>query len=219
MSTTAPFTTVLLDMDGTVVDSADVVMRAFSHVISDMGLPEHSREQLFRYVGPPLWESFADLGLSGEDLDRAVTDYRTVYRTMFLEPPLFDGVLPMLEALHSAGVALATATSKQEYMARDQIVHLGIDPLFNVIAGATPDPACTKETVVRDALARLETAGADVSRPVLVGDRRFDVEGGAAVGIPVIGAAWGYAQPGEFDGAIAVANTPAEVVDLVLGRA
>lgn len=217
--TTLPWTTVLLDVDGTLVDSADVVIRAFHRTLADLGLPEREDRELAVFVGPPLVESFTALGLAGDALDAAVVHYREIYHTLYLEPAVYAGIPGLLADLDRAGVALATATSKQEYMARTQLDHLGLLPHFRVVAGATPDPACTKATVLRDALDRLDAAGIDTSRPVLVGDRSWDVEGGAEVGVPVIGAGWGYAAPGELGGALAIAPDVASARGLLLGSA
>ncbi len=212
-----PYSVVLFDVDGTLVDSADAVARGIQHALTVMGLPDLPVSELRKFVGPPLWDTFAEYGLSPEEQNKAVDAYRSFYHDIFLDPPLFDGVRLALEELHAAGLPLATATSKYYVMAEKQMEYLGIAPLFDVIAGAPPTPGSTKETVIRDALKRLEDMGRDVTRPVLVGDRIYDVEGAREVGIPVIGVKWGYDQPGEFDTADAVVETPAELVQLLLG--
>ena len=217
--TTTPWTTVLFDVDGTLVDSATVVVRAFRETLADLGLRSRTDAELAAFVGPPLTTSFTALGLSGQALEAAVSHYREIYHTLYLEPQVYPGIPELVADLDDAGIVLATATSKQEYMARDQLDHLGVLPHFRVVAGATPDPTCTKADVIRDALSRLGDAGARALRPVLVGDRRWDVEGGDAVGVPVIGAGWGYAAPGELRGALALAPDVASARDLLLGGA
>ncbi len=218
MNTVPPWTAVLFDVDGTLVDSAGVVLQAFRRTIEDLDLEPRADEQLRRYVGPPLWQSFEDLGLRGEERDLAVQRYRDHYLQIYLEPDPYPGIPELLKELHARGIALATATSKQEYMARGQLEHLGLDDLFRAISGATPDLSSSKATVARDALARLAVSGADVSRPVLVGDRSWDVDGGSQIGIPVIGAGWGYGEPGELAGALVVAeNVPSARALLISG--
>lgn len=217
MNADLPWTCILFDVDGTLVDSGGVVIRAFHQTLDELGLPQRTDDQLRSYVGPPLARSFEDLGLRGTGRDRAVATYRAFYGSMFLEPAPYPGIPELLEELTQARLPLATATSKQERMASAQLEHLGLSALFTVVAGATPDPSCSKATVARDALRRLEAVGVDTSRPVLVGDRQWDVEGGAEAGVPVIGAGWGYAHPGELDGALAVAPDPAAARDLLVG--
>lgn len=212
----AQWSCVLFDVDGTLVDSAAVVIDVFEITLSHYGLTVPSREDLRVHVGPPLWDSIQDLGLDGDITEEAIAFYRSHYIKRFLEPPLFPGVADMLHTLHKAGIPLATATSKQEPMARGQMEHLGLDTVFNVIAGATPDPDCTKATVIADALARLEAQGCDTSAPLLIGDRFWDIEGGAEAGVPVAGVTWGYAQPGELDPAIELWDSPEEATEYLL---
>lgn len=212
-----PWTAVLLDVDGTIVDSAGVVIRAFRRTAEDLGLAPRPDADYRRYVGPPLHESFVDLGLRGADVARAVDHYRSLYRQYYLEPDPYPGMGALLADLQANGLALSTATSKQETMARHQLEHLGFARFFDAIAGATPDPGSTKATVAREGLARLAHRGLDVSRPVLVGDRRWDVQGGAEIGVPVIGAGWGYAEPGELAGAAAIAPDIDALRALLLG--
>jgi phosphoglycolate phosphatase len=75
-----------------------------------------------------------------------------------------------------------------------------------------------KAAVVASVLDRL---GLDPARDpvVLVGDRSHDVEGGAAHGVPVIGVAWGYAEPGELAGARLVVQDVDELADALRGDA
>lgn len=213
-----PYSVVLFDVDGTLVDSADAVASAIRHAMSVMGLPDQPVEELRRFVGPPLWDTFAEYGMSREDQDKAVAAYREYYHGIFLDPPLFDGVREALVALHEAGLPLATATSKYVVMAQKQMDYLDLTSVFDVVAGAPATPHSTKETVIRDALDQLRAQGHDVSRPVLVGDRCFDIEGARNVGIPVIGVEWGYAEGDELDAADIVVATPTALVDLLLGE-
>ena len=74
-----------------------------------------------------------------------------------------------------------------------------------------------KSDVVAEALLRLKAMGADVSRPVLVGDREHDVIGAAANDVPTIFVEWGYGSVAEQAGAVAVVSTPEELKALLLG--
>ena len=182
-------------------------MDAFRGALSYYGLPIPDEQRLRSYVGPPLWYSFGDLGYEGELLANLVTGYRSRYQDHYLDPEPFPGVIELLHELHDAGVALATATSKQAPMALAQMEHLGLSSVFDVIAGATPDPASSKATVIHEALTRLKARGVDTSHPVIVGDSVWDVRGAQSAGIPVIGVGWGYATEDRLDEADAVCET------------
>ena len=182
-------------------------MDAFRGALSYYGLPIPDEQRLRSYVGPPLWYSFGDLGYEGELLANLVTGYRSRYQDHYLDPEPFPGVIELLHELRAAGVALATATSKQAPMALAQMEHLGLSSVFDVIAGATPDPASSKATVIHEALTRLKARGVDISHPVIVGDSVWDVRGAQEAGIPVIGVGWGYATEDGLDEADAVCET------------
>lgn len=207
---------VLFDVDGTLVDSAPAVMSAFRDALSDYDLPIPDDQRLRTYVGPPLWYSFGDLGYEGELLAALVTRYRTRYQAHYLDPEPFPGVVDLLHDLHDAGIPLATATSKQTPMALAQMEHLGLTSVFDVVAGATPDPSSNKARVIREALTRLEAAGADISHPVIVGDSIWDVRGAQEAGIPVVGVGWGYATEDGLDDADAVCETVEDLRAFIL---
>ncbi len=165
-------------------------------------------------VGPPLTVSFHSIAKLPESrITEAVEVYRSMYLPRFLEPGLYPGIVELINDLVSAGVPLATATSKMERAAKRQIEHWDLKSSFTVIAGASPDPASTKTAVVADALKRLQQKGIDTSNAVLVGDRVFDAEGAEANGIQAIAAGWGYGDESEF-GSPAVVAQAATVEDL-----
>lgn len=207
---------VLFDVDGTIVDSAPAVMSAFRDALSDYDLPIPDDQRLRTYVGPPLWYSFADLGYESELLAGLVTRYRTRYQAHYLDPEPFPGVIDLLHDLHDAGIPLATATSKQTPMAVAQMEQLGLTSVFDVVAGATPDPSSNKARVIREALTRLEAVGADISHPVIVGDSIWDVRGAQEAGIPVVGVGWGYATEDGLDDADAVCETVEDLRAFIL---
>ena len=191
-------------------------MNAFRGALSDYDLPIPDDQRLRTYVGPPLWYSFSDLGYEGELLAHLVSGYRARYQAYYLDPEPFPGVIELLHDLHRAGIPLATATSKQAPMALAQMEHLGLSEVFDVIAGATPDPASSKATVIREALTRLEARGVDTSHPVIIGDSIWDVRGAQEAGIPVIGVGWGYATEDGLDEADAVCETVEELRSFIL---
>ena len=191
-------------------------MNAFRDALSDYDLPIPDDQRLRTYVGPPLWYSFSDLGYEGELLANLVSGYRARYHAHYLDPEPFPGVIELLHDLHRAGIPLATATSKQAPMALAQMEHLGLSEVFDVIAGATPDPASSKATVIREALTLLEARGVDTSHPVIIGDSIWDVRGAQEAGIPVIGVGWGYATEDGLDEADAVCETVEELRSFIL---
>jgi phosphoglycolate phosphatase len=96
--------------------------------------------------------------------------------------------------------------------------HFGIAEYFDVIAGASEDESrSAKADVVAYALERLRAQDVDLTHPVLVGDRAYDVAGAAANDVPTILVEWGYGSPAEAGGAMAIVHSTDQLRALLLG--
>ncbi|MDQ1573183.1 MAG: phosphoglycolate phosphatase [Actinomycetota bacterium] len=214
------FTSILFDLDGTIVDSAPGITSTLAYTFEELGRPVPGPAELLAYVGPPILDSFRErAGMSMGEAAAALAIYRPRYLEIgALDSTVFPGVADVLKAVHAAGIPVSLATSKPETPARLILSHYGLLGEFDVITGASDDEVrSSKADVVAEALVRLAATGADLSRPVLVGDRKHDVEGAAANGIPTIFVDWGYGIADEQAGAIAVIPTPADLQKLLLG--
>lgn len=216
-----PFTSILFDLDGTIVDSAPGITKTLAYTFAELGRPIPSPAELLAYVGPPILDSFRDRGgMSVAEAEEALAIYRPRYlETGALDSTVYPGVADVLRDIHAAGIPLSLATSKPEKPATLMLSHFGLLDYFDVVTGASEDEVrSSKQDVVAEALVRLAAIGANLSRPVLVGDREHDVEGAAANGVPTIFAGWGYGSSAEQVGTVAVAATPADLRDLLLGQ-
>ncbi|WP_022867748.1 HAD family hydrolase [Schaalia vaccimaxillae] len=211
-----PWSCLLFDIDGTLVDSAPVVIGAFETALGECGYPIPSYEELQKYVGPPLWWSIDSLGYFGDKAAHLLQRYKEIYDQHYLEPQPFAGIKELLVELRQGGYPMATASSKDDYMAEEQMRVLGFDSLLDVVAGANSSRECTKATVIADALECMEAMGHDVSAPVLIGDSIWDIEGAHEAGLPVIAVGWGYPGEGGLSGADAHAETLADLRELLL---
>ena len=214
---TQPFSVILVDLDGTVMESALGITRSLSIAIEELGFPVPPPSRLVEFVGPPIYDGLRDVaGLTGADAEAVLERYRARYRTIgAFEAEPYPGVREALVALHALA-PLAIATSKPESIAISILEHFDLASLFTVIAGASDDETrSAKADVITRALELLIEQGVDISRPVMIGDRIHDVEGAAEHGIPTIVAGWGYGAPEEAAGAIAIADAAADLPGLV----
>lgn len=236
-----PVQAVIFDMDGTLMDSTDVIVDCIMRIQQKMIGPCGPREDYRVFVGPPLGASFAQLAgldvdnpLHAPQVDALTEAYRVIYRERETDILPFDGVVECLKTLKDAGIVLALATSKLESRAKALLDHVGLTPFFAEVCGASGDDpqSSSKAAIARRALCGLVDLGllpSDVLAPgaqgaacrrrvVMVGDRIFDVEGAQANGIPAVGADWaGLALPGEFDLAAKVVISPAQLSQYLLG--
>jgi len=213
------WTCVVFDLDGTITDSGPGIARRVARTLTTLGLPVP--DQLMAWVGPPLLDSFRTrAGLS----EAAAREALAVYREYAAQDGVHDGtaVFPgmakLIEEIHQAGIPLAVATSKSESQAVALLEHFGLARYFETIAGASEDESISSKTdVLGVALQRLGESGVDLERTVLVGDRRYDVTGASAHGIPAIMVEWGYGGPDEADGTMAVVHCVDTLRTLLLG--
>ncbi len=201
---------VLIDLDGTLSDAGAAIAASVSAALAHVGHRPLCPAALRGFVGPPLEDSFAALGLSEDDVEKAVVVYRAQHSQ--LASPLYDGVLVALQALRDAGLRLALATSKPQQFAELVVAGKQLGGFFDVVVGSDrPGGRRTKGDVVGCALVGL---GAPTA-PVMVGDRRHDVQGAAEHGMPCVGVLWGYGDADELTGAAALVATPADLVALL----
>ena len=210
---------VLLDLDGTLTDPYDGITRSVTHALARLGRPLPPPEELRAFIGPPLQDSFARLGLDDPDVEHAIAVYRERFTDMGLyENRIYEGVPDALARLRAADLRLAVATSKPTPFAERIVTHFGLDAHIELVVGATLDGSRrTKTDIIRVALAALDV---DAQQAVMVGDRSQDVVGAHANALPCIGGSWGYANDGELEGAgaDALVDTPSELVEHLLAR-
>jgi phosphoglycolate phosphatase len=204
--------TALLDLDGTLVDSAALITEHLAAALAAAGGPRMAPDELRPLVGPPFEEALPALGLTEEQTAATIVAYRDSYdRVAATHTPLFPGIPALLQRLGAAGLRLAVATSKPEHLARRIVTGIGLAEHFALVGGADHVVGRVgKAAVVGSVLDRLVL---DPGREptVMVGDRHHDVDGAAEFGIPTIGVAWGYAEPGELHGARLIVADPAEL--------
>ncbi|MDQ1205207.1 HAD hydrolase-like protein [Microbacterium sp. SORGH_AS_0862] len=221
MSVGSPFSCILWDVDGTLVDASDGILRRLTITLEHFGLPAPTRAELVHWIGPPLYESFQHhAGMTPEGATDAVTFYRELGKAdgYTTDVKLYPGVKQIVDDLAAAGVPQGTASSKPENQVQALMLHFDLAEHMTAITGATPDEKtlATKADIVAEALRRMRAAGVDTSRPVLIGDRHHDVDGATANGVPVIFVRWGFSWPHEAEGAQAVVDNADELHALLL---
>lgn len=211
---------ILFDLDGTILDSAPGITETLAYMFEELDRPVPPPAKLLEYVGPPILDSFRDLaGMSPSQSQAALDIYRVRYLERgALESTVYPGVAKLLRQIHDSPILLSLATSKPELPATKMLNLAGLTRYFDVITGASEDEVRSRKAdVVAEALLRLAQLGADISNPVMVGDREHDVVGAAERGVPTIFVNWGYGGRAEAGGAIATVDTTDELHALLLG--
>ena len=168
------FATLLLDLDGTIVDAFTTIHRSYVHTLPQLGLPAPTMEQVRRAVGGGLENAmrhFVPENLIAEAVKRHVAYTDTI---LLEDVTLMPGTMELLRAQQAARVPLAVFTNKRGDHARLICDHLGITPFLRGIFGANDTPWLKPQPEF--AAHALKTLGADPKTTMLVGDSPFDVK-------------------------------------------
>jgi len=206
---------VLFDLDGTIIDSRVPFVTSMNYALAANGQRVREPDELLPYLGPPTRVALEELVGQDELLIAAtLASYRDHYARTSTETTLvYDGIPELLQSLRGR-VLLAVATSKIATSAVMLLEHLGLAELFDVISGPLESAlAEPKAVTVAQALAAL----GGPSRPVMIGDRLYDVEGAREHGVPTIGVLWGAGSEQELREADAweIVSSPDEIPSLI----
>jgi phosphoglycolate phosphatase len=203
--------TLLLDLDGTLVDTVPDIAAALNRLMATRSLPLFNHAEVAAMVGDGVAvlvaRAFAARGLEpdAEALAAFAADYEA---HVAVDSHLFPEVRPVLDGLAEEGWQFAVCTNKPERAARTLLQALGVLPLLRAIGGGDSFPARKPDPA--HLLATLARACGEVGQAVVVGDHRNDVLAARQAGLPCIFAGWGYGAPAMAEGSTAVARDFAE---------
>lgn len=210
--------TLLLDLDGTLVDTVPDIAGALNRLMAARSLPVFAPDDVKAMIGDGVAvlvsRAFAAHGNRPDPA--ALNDFVADYEAhVAAESQLFPNVQRALGRLADQGWKLAVCTNKPEQAARTLLDALGILGMMQAVGGGDsfpvrkPDPA--------HLLATLMMAAGTPEDAVMLGDHRNDVLAAAGAGIPCIFAGWGYGAPAMADGSAAVAADMMQAVDIASG--
>lgn len=209
--------TLLFDLDGTLSDPREGILRCLRHAFAEIGAAEPSREAMEQCIGPPLRDGLRCLLPSDDLADRALVAFRKEYgRTGLLENRIYPGLEDALRDLHESRVMMFVATSKPREFAVRTIEHFGWGPFFRKVYGCGFDGSFAEKS---DLLRHLITEeGLDRADTFMIGDRRYDIIAARENGIRGIGVLWGFGSAEELRDADVLCESPADLVTTVFGR-
>jgi phosphoglycolate phosphatase len=213
------YTTILWDLDGTIIDSSPRVFESFNHTFRAVGMPELTAEQMQPFMGPPLRTTFGEiLGLEHDAVEECLALYRDFYLKQggALNCELYPGVIETIQKSKAAGITNSLATSKAERGTKLVGEHFDFLKYFDVLGTASNDEARNSKTdVISYAFEELKKIDADLGRIILIGDRIHDVEGARHHNLEVCLVKWGFGNPQEWQLADYFANDASELQELL----
>jgi phosphoglycolate phosphatase len=210
---------VLLDLDGTLIDSYPGISASCLAALRALGHEPDETLDISHMIGPPLEDMMQLLLRSyGDDsVDEAVAAYRQHYgESGFLGSVPYPGISRSLEEMKRTGLRLYLATSKRAIFADRILDHLKFAAYFDGIHGSVPSGELDhKPELLAHILSEHDLSPA---HSLMVGDRRYDISGAHAVGMRGLGALWGYGTRDELEtaGADQLVDSPADLARTVI---
>ncbi|WP_128928913.1 HAD hydrolase-like protein [Bradyrhizobium guangxiense] len=208
---------VLLDLDGTLVDSRPGIVASCSAALRALGHDPDDAPEI--PVGPPL-EDILQILLAayGDDrIDQAAVAYREHYgQAGLLGSELYPGIGAAIEDMRRAGLRIYLATSKRQVFAQRILQNLNLAEFFDGIYGSRPGGSLDhKPELLAHILSDQDISAA---HSLMVGDRRHDIVGAHAVEMRSLGVLWGYGSRDELEtaGADQLVEQPIDLARAVL---
>ena len=183
-------TTFLFDLDGTLIDSIELILRSYRHTLKAHRGIEPPDEVWMKGLGTPLWVQFRDWSQDEVEIEAMVATYREynlAHHDALVRP--YDGVVTAVLKLKDQGKRLGLVTSKLKSGAIRGLQVAGLDRAFRVIVGA--DDVTHPKPHPEPVLTALELLDAPPAETVFIGDSRHDLECGRAAGVKTAAVLWG----------------------------
>lgn len=189
---------ILFDLDGTLTDPAKGITNSVAYALRYYGIEAADRSALCAFIGPPLAYSFNKYyGFDQKQCLEAIEIYREYFSVKGkFENSVYDGIIPMLQALRNRGFRLFIATSKPQKFALEIAEHFGFEKYFEAIRGIPMNGEnMTKGQVINGVLQEFSL---DAAKTLMVGDRSYDVIGAKENGLNCAGVLYGYGSKSEL---------------------
>jgi phosphoglycolate phosphatase len=188
-------TTIVFDLDGTLVDTLPDLANALNHALTRRGhaalAPEAVRSAVGLGARAMIEDGLRRAGASG-DVDRMLAEFLVHYEAnIAAESRPYPGAIAALDAFAAGGARLALCTNKREYLTRRLLDVLGLAHYFQGVAGrdtlavAKPDPGHLTGAIA--------LAGGDPARAIMVGDSEVDLRAAKGARVPIVLVSFGYA--------------------------
>lgn len=193
---------ILFDLDGTLTDPSAGITGAVEYALAKFGIAVKNKNELNKFIGPPLWDSFEKyFGFTREQAVEAVAYYREYYKDKgIFENFVYEGIGDLLKALKTESKILIVATSKPAVFAVRILEYFDLAKYFSFTAGSELDGRRTeKSEVIHYALEECRIF--DLSEAIMVGDREHDIIGAKHAGICSAGVLYGFGDRAELTAA------------------
>jgi phosphoglycolate phosphatase len=184
---------IIFDLDGTLTDPKIGITKSVQYALSKFGINECNVNNLDKFIGPPLLESFRKYYFPKDSKARKAVEY---YREYFTESGIYEnkvypGIPNLMKQLQNSEKQLIVATSKPTIFAERILKHFGLSEYFSSVVGSNLDCTRTlKDEIIQHILS--ESYGIQRQNMVIIGDREQDIIAANNNEIDSIAVTYGY---------------------------
>jgi phosphoglycolate phosphatase len=217
---TRNFDLIAFDWDGTLFDSTKIIVRCIQAAVRDVGGTAPTDKEAGYVIGLGLMQALAHAApdVPSEKYPQLGERYRHHYAAHFNDLSLFEGVLPLLDALKERGHLLAVATGKSRRGLDEVLRTVELKGVFDGSRTADETAGKPDPLMLRELMAEFDVAP---DRVLMVGDTTHDLQMAVNAGCPSVGVSYGAHEPDAF-AVLAprhVAHSVQELHDWLLGNA
>ena len=214
VSSSAP--TVLFDLDGTLVDSIELIVTAALNAFARRPGPSPSEAEIRNTIGRPLPTTFGPWLVNDDDLPYLISKYRE-YQLEHHDrlTNCYDGIVDAVAGLDAAGCRMGIVTSKVGFMAQRALDHVGLAKYMRCLIAS--DSTTRHKPEPDPVLLALEQLGSGAADAIYVGDSPYDMQAARAAGVHALGVAWGAfsAHTLQQAGAVSILQRPVELLPYI----
>ena len=193
------YNAVIFDFDGTICDTGEGILKSAKYALDAFGYKTPDDYHVLTcFIGPPLLVTFQEeFGADANQAEELVKKFRERYTNIGLyESELYDGVKELLARLKDDGIKIGIASSKPQAYVEKLLEKFNVIKYFDSICAVSFTADCeTKASIISRCLAELDAKG---NEAIVVGDRKFDIEGAKSNYIDSVAVLWGYGNKIEF---------------------
>lgn len=183
---------VFFDLDGTLTDPGLGITNSVIYALDKFGIKVNDRTELYKFIGPPLLDSFRDFyGFDDDKAGLAMKYYREYFGEKgIFENQVYEGIHEVLLELKNRGHRLMVATSKPTPYTLRILDNFELSQYFEFVSGSAMDEKnSSKAQIIKYAIESNKLAPEDI---IMIGDRKHDIIGAKANNIHCAGVLYGY---------------------------
>ncbi|GEK59029.1 pyrophosphatase PpaX [Marinococcus halophilus] len=181
--------TLLFDLDGTLIDTNDLIISSYEHVLTYYAPDQYSRDDIISWIGVPLADNFSSISSNPSQVEQMIDTYQSHnlanHETLVRE---YDGVYDTIKTLHERGFSLGIVTTKRKEAAVKGAEMLGLLPFFSTFV--TVDDVTNPKPHPEPLQIAMTQLNARPEETIMVGDSQFDILAGKNAGVRTAGVAW-----------------------------